>query len=123
MSLYDIRHREPLAVLRSSGEDFSINDICWCPGNSTVFAAVTADARLQIWDLQISALDPVESYDTSVDDCTIVAKAEKTGAEDEDDSNNNTRANTAQSKPATAAASRYEVCFHISFAVTLMCCG
>jgi WD40 repeat protein len=36
MGLYDIKHKDPLASMRSSGEDFSINDICWCPGNSTV---------------------------------------------------------------------------------------
>jgi WD40 repeat protein len=106
MGLYDIRHKEPLAVMRSSGEDFSINDICFCPGNSTVFAAVTADARLQIWDLQVSCLDPVESYDTSVDDCTIVPKEVVAEAAKEE---GNRAGTSTTAKPNTAAGTRYEV--------------
>jgi hypothetical protein len=72
-----------------------------------VFAAVTADARLQVWDLQVSCLDPVESYDTSVDDSIIATKEEKEESKDE---NRVSTSNTA-SKPNTAAVtSRYEVC-------------
>jgi WD40 repeat protein len=36
IGLYNVRHQAPLVVMKSSGEDFSVNDICWCPGNSTV---------------------------------------------------------------------------------------
>jgi WD40 repeat protein len=68
IGLYNINHTMPLAKLRSTGADYSVNDVCWCPGNSTVFASVTADARLQIWDLSVSTLDPVVSYDTNIDD-------------------------------------------------------
>jgi WD40 repeat protein len=81
--------------MRSKGEDFAVNDICWCPGNSTVFAAVTVDAKLQVWDLSVSNLDPIFSYDTSVDDVTlpkpaiIPEEAERIG--------------TAASAPSTAA--------------------
>jgi WD40 repeat protein len=34
-------------------------DVAWCPGNSTVFAAVTADGRLELWDFAVSTLRPV----------------------------------------------------------------
>lgn len=67
MSLYHMRSNKPLLNFHSSGEDFSINDICWCPRNSTVFAAVTADAKFQIWDISISEIDPIISLDTNLD--------------------------------------------------------
>lgn len=34
-------------------------DVAWCPSNSTVFAAVTADGRLELWDFAVSTLRPV----------------------------------------------------------------
>eukprot|EP00602_Paraphysomonas_sp_CaronLab_P000924 CAMPEP_0185032610 /NCGR_PEP_ID=MMETSP1103-20130426/20814_1 /TAXON_ID=36769 /ORGANISM="Paraphysomonas bandaiensis, Strain Caron Lab Isolate" /LENGTH=917 /DNA_ID=CAMNT_0027568567 /DNA_START=408 /DNA_END=3161 /DNA_ORIENTATION=- len=67
MSLYHMRSNWPLLTFHSSGEDFSINDISWCPRNSTVFAAVTADAKFQIWDISVSDIDPVISLDTNAD--------------------------------------------------------
>ena len=67
MNLYHFKSRQPLLSLRATGEDFPINDIAWCPGNSTVFACVTVDARLQLWDLSVSAIDPVISVDTTVE--------------------------------------------------------
>lgn len=36
MSLYHVRKRNSVVNLHGTGEDFSINDVCWCPGNSTV---------------------------------------------------------------------------------------
>jgi WD40 repeat protein len=33
-------------------------DVAWCPSNSTVFAAVTADGRLELWDFAVSTLRP-----------------------------------------------------------------
>jgi len=36
-----------------------VADICWSPINGTVFAAVTGDGRLEVWDLSISTLDPI----------------------------------------------------------------
>ena len=73
--------KNPLLKMRASGEDFSINDVSWCPGNSTVFAAVTSDAKLQIWDLSVSAIDPVVSYDSSVDDIAKKQQDEKDAIE------------------------------------------
>jgi len=70
VGLYHIRSsagRGPLLRLHSTGQDFGISDISWCPGNSTVLAAVTNDAKLQIWDLDVSAIDPVINYDTDAD--------------------------------------------------------
>ena len=65
MSLFHSRQRTALFKLHATGEDHGVQDICWCPGNSTIFAAVT-DAKLQVWDLSISSIDPVVNLDTSL---------------------------------------------------------
>jgi WD40 repeat protein len=54
--------------MKASGEQNAINDVAWCPDNATIFAAVTADAKLQIWDLNASSIDPVVTMDTVLDD-------------------------------------------------------
>lgn len=46
-------------TLHPTGQAEGINDIDWCPGNSTVLAAVTDCGRVQIWDLAVSTIDPV----------------------------------------------------------------
>jgi WD40 repeat protein len=66
--LYHMRSKAPLLSMRATGEDFPINDISWCPDNSTVFACVTVDAKLQVWDLSVSSIDPVVTVDCAADD-------------------------------------------------------
>lgn len=36
LNLYHIKCKAPLLSIRATGENFSINDISWCPDNSTV---------------------------------------------------------------------------------------
>lgn len=36
INLYHLQSKAPLLSMRSSSEDFTVTDICWCPGNSTV---------------------------------------------------------------------------------------
>ncbi|KAG2499039.1 hypothetical protein HYH03_003224 [Edaphochlamys debaryana] len=36
-----------------------VNDVQWCPTNSTVFGSVTASGRLEIWDFSLSTVKPV----------------------------------------------------------------
>lgn len=66
--LYHVKSKVPLIKMQATGESSAINDISWCPGNSTIFASITADAKLQIWDLSVSAIDPVTIVDTTPDD-------------------------------------------------------
>ena len=66
MSLFHTKLKTALFSLHVTGEDHAITDLCWCPGNSTLFAAVTAMGRLQVWDLNTSSIDPVINLDTSV---------------------------------------------------------
>jgi hypothetical protein len=37
-------------------------DLQWCPSNSTVFGAVTAGGRLELWDFGASTLRPVVQH-------------------------------------------------------------
>lgn len=36
-----------------------VNDICWSPDNSTCFASVANDGRVEIWDLALNNLSPL----------------------------------------------------------------
>jgi len=39
-----------------------VHDISWSPCSSTVFGSVTGDGRIEIWDLNVSTLDPVITH-------------------------------------------------------------
>ncbi|KAG2453598.1 hypothetical protein HYH02_001816 [Chlamydomonas schloesseri] len=47
----------PLLTFQASTNE--INDVQWCPTNSTVFGSVTASGRLEIWDFALSTVKPV----------------------------------------------------------------
>lgn len=68
MNLYHLNHKAPLLSMRGSGETHPINDFAWCGDNATVFAAVTVDAKLQIWDISVSSIDPVVTIDVGAED-------------------------------------------------------
>ena len=78
MGLY---HQEltsrPLFNMKATNDDFAITDIAWCPDNSTVFASVSQNGKLQIWDLSVSCLDPVVNVDTTGDEITKSRKSTK----------------------------------------------
>ena len=95
MSLFHMKSNTPLLTFHSGGEDFSINDISWCPRNSTVFGAVTADAKLQIWDIAVSDIDPVISLDTN-----------EGIEEDETEAMDTTGTNCSNSGPGTSSGNR-----------------
>lgn len=45
-----------------------MNDICWSPKTSTVFASVADDGRVEIWDLKMNNLAPMACFfDKDVD--------------------------------------------------------
>ena len=46
----------------AEGEDqlkMQVNDICWSPKTSSVFASVAEDGRVEIWDLHRNNLAPM----------------------------------------------------------------
>eukprot|EP00879_Flechtneria_rotunda_P011374 GHRR01011880.1.p1 GENE.GHRR01011880.1~~GHRR01011880.1.p1 ORF type:complete len:526 (+),score=206.29 GHRR01011880.1:689-2266(+) len=51
---------QQLLSFQSSNEE--VLDVQWCPSNSTVFGAVTAGGRLELWDFAVSTLRPVVQH-------------------------------------------------------------
>jgi WD40 repeat protein len=45
------------------GADY-VADVCWAPDNSTIFASVTGDGRLDLWDISTNTLDPLHTVQT-----------------------------------------------------------
>ncbi|EFJ40856.1 hypothetical protein VOLCADRAFT_77807 [Volvox carteri f. nagariensis] len=54
----------PLLTFQASTNE--INDVQWCPTNSTVFGSVTASGRLEIWDFSLSTVKPVMHQKTTM---------------------------------------------------------
>lgn len=108
MSLFHMRSNSPLLTFHSGGEDYSINDISWCPRNSTIFGAVTADAKLQIWDIAVSDIDPVISLDTNADNYrNEIDLSDPPGTNSGPGTSSGTRtAMTAHSRPTYSRADR-----------------
>jgi hypothetical protein len=52
--------QQQLLSFQSSNEE--VLDVQWCPSNSTVFGAVTAGGRLELWDFGASTLRPVVQH-------------------------------------------------------------
>ncbi len=102
MGLYHLKSKAPLLTMRATGEDFPVSDICWCPGNSTVFACATIDAKVQIWDLSVSSIDPVVTIDTC-------AEEDKERGLDEGEDGDKRSPGSPESKPGSPVgpASRY----------------
>eukprot|EP00462_Mataza_sp_D1_P001324 CAMPEP_0175089170 /NCGR_PEP_ID=MMETSP0086_2-20121207/643_1 /TAXON_ID=136419 /ORGANISM="Unknown Unknown, Strain D1" /LENGTH=796 /DNA_ID=CAMNT_0016361661 /DNA_START=117 /DNA_END=2507 /DNA_ORIENTATION=- len=68
--------QKPAPVITfQSGHDY-ITDIAWSPANSCVFGNVSRDARVEVWDLESSPLDPVIQFRGDKDkqyNCVIFA--------------------------------------------------
>jgi WD40 repeat protein len=88
INLYHLYNKDPWASIKVLNEDFAVNDISWCPGNSTVFASVNSNGKLFIWDLTESSIDPVATVDTNSDEQVIsyiAALKGETGEKKEED--------------------------------------
>ncbi|KAJ3257625.1 WD repeat-containing protein 78 [Boothiomyces macroporosus] len=59
-----------------SGKD-TINDIAWSPLCSTFFGTVSANGKLEIWDLEFSVLDPIINHNVLDRQLTSIAFASK----------------------------------------------
>lgn len=49
---------DPKLVCHQIGLQEQVNDICWSPNTSSVFASVANDGRIEIWDLKRDSLAP-----------------------------------------------------------------
>lgn len=54
------------SLLLFNHSSHAINDVQWCPTNSTVFGDVTSGGRLEIWDFELSTVKPVLTHKAGV---------------------------------------------------------
>ena len=59
-----------LLTFRAPSSHAEINDVQWCPWRASVFAAVTAGGRIELWDIVQSVLAPVAVYQREGDPCS-----------------------------------------------------
>lgn len=50
------------ALLTFQSANDEVNDVQWCPTNSTVFGTATSGGKVEIWDLAVSTLKPVAQH-------------------------------------------------------------
>lgn len=60
MRLWQEGRSTPLLVFQSS--ECEINDVQWCPVNSTMFVSVTNGGKLELWDFSTSCIRPVSEH-------------------------------------------------------------
>lgn len=60
MRLWQEGRHTPLLMFQSS--ECEINDVQWCPVNSTMFSAVTNKGKLELWDFSMSCIRPVSEF-------------------------------------------------------------
>lgn len=63
VKLWDQKNQETPVLTMQSGLDY-VMDVVWSPTNACVYAAVTRDGRVEIWDMETSPLDPVVQLKT-----------------------------------------------------------
>jgi WD40 repeat protein len=86
IKLWNQKYEEPVHSFHSNDLADVVHDICWSPHSSTVFGSVTADGRIELWDLHVSPLDPVVRYFPEPDeDELVVDKQEESKAENAED--------------------------------------
>jgi len=55
------KNRSVLTCLQSDLRS-SVNDIAWSPAEATVFASVTSDGRIEVWDLGVDTMSPLITH-------------------------------------------------------------
>jgi len=74
IKLWNQKYEEPVHSFHSNDLADVVHDICWSPHSSTVFGSVTADGRIELWDLHVSPLDPVVRYFPEPDEEELASK-------------------------------------------------
>jgi len=60
--LWNCEDQEYIYDFHSTDLSEVVNDIVWSPSSGTVFASVTGDGRVEVWDLEYSVIDPKLYY-------------------------------------------------------------
>ena len=57
-----VAQKTALLTFRAPSSHAEINDVQWCPWRASMFAAVTAGGKVELWDIALSVLMPVAIY-------------------------------------------------------------
>lgn len=70
VKLWSISNEDKNALLEFHSMDLfdTVNDLCWSNTNSTTFALVASDGRVEIWDLNHCKLNPLLKYPNNLTD-------------------------------------------------------
>ena len=66
----DIPAGQTIRTCKSPDTVDAVNDVVWSTSNSTSFAAVMEDGKVEVWDLSIDILDPIIVHHPSTSQCT-----------------------------------------------------
>jgi WD40 repeat protein len=58
VKLWSAKESRMVLDFHSKGLSDVVNDIAWSPDSGTVFASVTGDGRVDVWDLDYSEIEP-----------------------------------------------------------------
>merc|ERR1712224_920633 len=67
IKLWDQSKPQSVQTLQQTDSTDVVNDVVWAPQDATVFASVTGDGRVEIWDLAQSTQHPVVCYHAKED--------------------------------------------------------
>jgi WD40 repeat protein len=73
IGLWSQKLNVPVHKLQNNHGQSAVMDVQWSPTDSCVFACVTRDGRVEVWDLEQSPLDPVISHQSQHKQMTCVS--------------------------------------------------
>lgn len=73
VKLWNIKETKALYTFQSSDLSAAVNDVVWSPYSSTLFGSVTGDGRIMLYDLSLSAIDPIVVYERNPRPPTVPA--------------------------------------------------
>lgn len=60
--VWHAKEKQKLVCLQIESLKEQVNDICWSPHTSSVFASVANDGRIEVWDLKRDPLQPLLTH-------------------------------------------------------------
>jgi dynein intermediate chain 1 len=59
VKLWEVKTRKPIMIFDLNT---SVGDVAWSPFSSTVFATITTDGRVRVYDLNVNKHEPIGEY-------------------------------------------------------------
>jgi WD40 repeat protein len=98
VKLWDTKEASPKISFQSTNLSDAVYDIAWSPKDSTVFASVTGDGRVELWDLKHNAQVPCTWYQSPPREGDHHSSLDKVGDGNADNSNSNNSSNDDDQK-------------------------